>query len=80
MSTPNKFAIASKNDTCVFVTGCNSSEKDGLNWAHLDALSSLDAVMDFDSQEEAEEFNADFGNVGEVVPFPTDSDSEEESE
>jgi hypothetical protein len=79
MNAP-KYAIASKNDSYVFVTGCNSIEKDGLNWAHTDELSSLDAIKDFDSREEAEEFNAEFGNVGEVVTFPTASTDEEEAE
>lgn len=74
-----KFAIASKSDSLVFVTGCNSIEKDGLNWAHIDALEGrLDVIKDFDSKAEAEEFNELFKNVGEVVEFPTASEETEE--
>jgi hypothetical protein len=65
-----KFVIRSKNDSNIYVTGCNSIEKDGLNWASLEELPDPNSVKSFELREDAEGFNATYNNAGEVVPLP----------
>lgn len=66
-TSPAKFAIQSRHDTQVFVTGWNPIEPDGLNWAHTDDIETMDVILTFDTEVEADEFNDNYNQVGLVV-------------